>query len=346
MESSTTGGDPFRRYEAIEDAYREGRWATVLEAGTVLLRELPENGDPQEIKGLHHRLHLLMAHTLFHGYGDRDAAEDLYTLVHQSDAESALRQMAEDGLDQCHRPLSSTFVAEEEEEDMENGDLPRLFLPESDNGAADALAKPADRPKPDPVIAIHALAAPLSEPNPAVEPEPPAGAPVMRGVRRRDAGESDDPGLAMDPFRPCTDAPLPETLIVGLPVMPWLRSTEAGAEAEPAPREPLVFQEAEEEEERLSPPSAEVALAPPPTNGHSLHAGSLTLQPLIPEVVEEPELIEIHQATPSLAEEVDLVTSLGKRPSAAAPEGGQPPEATPEDDLEDLRSSLLLVRLG
>jgi hypothetical protein len=285
-----------------------------------------------------------MAHTLLHGYGDRDAAEDLYTLVHQSDAETALRQMAEDGLDQCHRPLSSTFVAEEAEEEADNGEQPRLFLPEADNEAADDLAKPADRPKPDPVIVLHELATPLPEPKPAAEPEPAEQGPVPRKAARRDAEERDEPGLAVDPFHPANASPLPETLTIGLPVMPWLTAPESPPEDELAPMD-TAAEEAEEEEEEEEAPPIEVAAVP--RNGHGAHAGPLTLQPLIPEVVEEPELIEIHQATPSLAEEVDLVPSLAEGPPEVdAPEAFHPPEATVEDDLEDLRSSLLLVKLG
>jgi hypothetical protein len=45
MERSLSNDDALRRYEAIEKAYCEGRWATVVEAGTVLLRELPQGGD-------------------------------------------------------------------------------------------------------------------------------------------------------------------------------------------------------------------------------------------------------------------------------------------------------------
>jgi hypothetical protein len=53
---------------------------------------------------------------------------------------------------------------------------------------------------------------------------------------------------------------------------------------------------------------------------------------LIPEIVEEPELIELHQADPSLAEEVE-VTWKDKRRSV-------------EGDDQDLLSGLLLVRIG
>jgi hypothetical protein len=317
MESSTTGGDPFRRYEVIEKAYCEGRWATVLEAGTGLLRELPEGGDQTEIKGLRHRMHLLMAHTLLHGYGDRDAAEDLYTLVHHSDAESSLRQIAEDGLDQCHRPLSSTFVAEEPEDDTVSEAPPRLFLPENENGTADDLARPVERAKPDPVIALHPLAAPLSASPSQPEPQPAGGAIDAPVTARRARDEDLDRGLAADPFQPTHGSARPETLTIGLPVMPWATPEESSPEEEPAP------------------PISPGPLASPPP-----------IAPLIPEVVEEPELIEIHQATPSLAEEVDVVSQREERPAAVSARNGLTAKEAVVEELEDLRSSLLIVKLG
>jgi hypothetical protein len=42
--------------------------------------------------------------------------------------------------------------------------------------------------------------------------------------------------------------------------------------------------------------------------------------PLIPEVVEEPELIEVHQADPRLAENLDVVVREAERESATSGE--------------------------
>jgi hypothetical protein len=58
------------------------------------------------------------------------------------------------------------------------------------------------------------------------------------------------------------------------------------------------------------------------------------------EVVEEPELIELHQATPSMAEEVDLQIKDDVAQDPKSPEGGEP-----EED-GDLRTGLLLVVVG
>lgn len=57
-------------------------------------------------------------------------------------------------------------------------------------------------------------------------------------------------------------------------------------------------------------------------------------------MVEEPELIEVHQATPSLAEEVDLQI----QPSTARV-GQEEPLQDPDEDGE-LRTGLLLVVMG
>jgi len=318
MESSPTiSGDPFRRYEVIEKAYCEGRWATVLEAGTLLLRELSEEGgDEGEINGLRQRMHLLMAHTLLHGYGDRDAAEDLYTVVYRSDTESSLRQMAEDGLEQCHKPLTSTFVAEEpEDNDADIQDRPRLFLPETENTALEAAVNSQNSAKADPVIVFH----PSESSPPEPEPEPVASPTLVPRAARREGEESPGSEVATDPFQPSSRrARRPETLHLGVPVMPWLTPEESPADGEPG--------------EEPSPPL-----------GRRFFSGPPTAVPLIPEVVEEPELMEVHQANPYLAEEVDLEPNFMKPQPEGAPEA---PDQPPLDLLEDLRSSLLEIKLG
>ncbi len=312
MESSLSNGEALRRYEAIEKAYCEGRWDTVLEAGTVLLRELPGDGADGEIQGVRHRMHLLMAHTLLHGYGDRDAAEDLYLLVQNSNAESSLRQMAEDGLDQCHKPLSSTFIPEETEEDEEPLGQPRLFLPDTEPSHPDDLAAAPERGG-APVIAFQRGAP--SDPSQATGPsEDEVDSPTARQEEEAPA----DPGLAADPFQPATAPSNTDTPHITVPVMPWAPPLEATVETT----------------------SDEAPVIP-----DDALATSLTLRPLIPEVVEEPELVEVHQANPALAEEVELELTSSVPPPAldGTRDGG---ESLLGDDVEDLRSSLLLFKLG
>lgn len=314
--STQTSGDPVRRYEVIEKAYCEGRWATVLEAGSLLLRELPEGEEQPDLAGLRHRMHLLMAHTLLHGYGDRDAAEDLYELVHKSDAESSLRQIAEDGLDQCHKPLSSTFVAEEADEDDEQG-RPGLFLPETEAEALEDLALSQKTAKPAPVIAFHALEPP--PPEPATEPVSVDGFNLLPRAGRREEAEPADLGLAADPFQPPRGPARPEALNIGVPVMPWVTSTESP----PADSDP---------EEAKPPPLGNETITPP-----------LSIQALVPEVVEEPELMEVHQASASLAEEVELEIAAEKPRLELVSDGFQ---TFSNEDLDDLKSFLLQVKVG
>lgn len=316
MASSTqTSGDPVRRYEVIEKAYCEGRWATVLEAGTLLLREISEGEDRPDLAGLRHRMHLLMAHTLLHGYGDRDAAEDLYELVHKSDAESSLRQIAEDGLDQCHRPLSSTFVAEEADDDDRQG-RPGLFLPETETEALEDSAMLQKPVKVAPVIAFHPLEPPPPEPVPVAETVEGFG--LLPRADSTEEAEPADPGLAADPFQPPGGPAPPQTLNIGVPVMPWVTATK-------------------------SPPDSDIEEAKPPPHGNETITPPLSIQALVPEVVEEPELMEVHQASPFLAEEVDLRVTAERLRLELVSEGFQP---FSNDDLDDLKAFLLQVKVG
>jgi hypothetical protein len=322
MESSLSGGEALRRYEAIEKAYCEGRWATVLETGTVLLRQLPEGGKDREIKGLRHRMHLLMAHTLLHGYGDRDAAEDLYRVVHDSDAESSLRQIAADGLDQCHKPLSSTFVAEEDEENEEPLGQPSLFLPETEPADPDDLGASPRLPKGATVIALH-QASPSNHPDATAKQEEATAPPPTR----QEEVAPVDLGLAADPFQPTEVRTRDNTLHITVPVMPWAASQEATEEV-PSEAEPL-----------------ETPTTPAPSSRDDALGDSLTHRPLIPDVIEEPELVEVHQANPILAEEVDLVmTASAESLELDIPWKEDDPQ--PSLNMEDLRSSLLLFKLG
>ena len=45
-----------KRYGGIENAYCQGRWAAVMENGTVLLRELLDAGGDPEVEALRHRI--------------------------------------------------------------------------------------------------------------------------------------------------------------------------------------------------------------------------------------------------------------------------------------------------
>ena len=294
-----------KRYEGIENAYCQGRWAAVMENGTVLLRELLDAGEDPEVGALRHRMQLLMAHTLLHGYGDRDAAEDLYEVVRRSDAEPTLRQMAEDGLDLCHQPLPSTLAIEEDGEDAseEAPSVPVLFLPDTEKGDEEdkAWPEPSRTRSPASQMPLQPRAMVPSE----IEPEEADAAPdpppePVGGL-----------GMATDPFgtRGATADPGSDQ---GLPVMPWLMEPSAGAIQGPGAPDGSVVGELPWMEQTIG--------------------GALTA-----DVVEEPELIELHQSTPSLAEEVDLPIR-----EEVAPDPPSPVDGAPEED-GDLRTGLLLV---
>ncbi|MCS5690939.1 hypothetical protein NZK33_02940 [Cyanobium sp. FGCU-6] len=98
------------RYAAVEAAYCDDRWQDVLDQGERLLGDLDPLDDALAT-ALRQRLQLLMAHSHLHGFGDRDAAEDLYRQVlNTANAEPALRRSAEEGLQQCNRPIVRAAV--------------------------------------------------------------------------------------------------------------------------------------------------------------------------------------------------------------------------------------------
>jgi hypothetical protein len=235
MAESAAAGDPTQLYTAIEKAYCEDRWSDVLEQGERLLARLP--GDDL---GLRQRLELLMAHTYLYGFGDRAAAAGLYRSVERSQAESALRQIAAQGLQQCDVPMQPQ---------------------------ADALPRPA-------------------EAEPLLEETGPSLHEAALALSQAELGQT----TAADP------AP------AEVPAMPWLDTQPAG---QPAPATGAAN------------PTAAVEPA------------------LIPEVIEEPELIEVHQADPNLAEELELKEPSPQRTS----------DWREDDEDPELRKGLLRVEI-
>ncbi|MEA5390242.1 hypothetical protein VB738_03100 [Cyanobium gracile UHCC 0139] len=114
---------------------------------------------------------------------------------------------------------------------------------------------------------------------------------------------------------PAFPGPVTAQSVAG-PAAPWLTTTSAAAapagDLEPAPSK--------------DGPSATSSAAP---------AAPWSEPSLIPEVVEEPELIELHQADPALADDVELSWQESTR-TAAAPM---------DKEDEELLSGLMLVRV-
>jgi hypothetical protein len=246
-------GDATERYAAIERAYCEDRWPVVIDQGGRLLSQL----DPQDL-GLRQRLQLLMAHSYLYGFGERDAAEDLYRAVLESKAEASLRRIAAQGLEQCElQPLPAGGAA---------------VGPLGSEPAAVAPVNPKDLPQP-------------------------ASAPSLKD----DGGASlHDSVQALIPVLP-GESPAPRT---SAPVMPWLETTAAAAAAASLPWEQDPGGSADE---------------PSPAPRETLE----------PEVIDEPELIEVHQADPTLAEEIELKETDGRGALPQAADSPLIPEVDP-----------------
>ncbi len=286
-----------QRYQAIEQAYCDSRWREVLREGERLLDEV-RRGDFAYAEGLEDRLQLLLGHTNLYGFGDRDAAEDHYSAVLASRADTSLRQIAQEGLDQCNLPRGAAGETSAEELEGPNA----LDGPEPPQASATPI--PLELP-------VQAAAEPLAEPlaeEPAwLQPTAMPGGAAPSGVMPAMPWQSD--GMA-------ADAPVDATTAA----TPWLIKTP-----DPAP-------------------------APDPMP-------EATLPRLQPEVLEEPEQIEVHQAIPELADELLLEPIEPIRPvelawspeepagvqAATAPLAAQPldqeplnwePEREPELGLE------------
>lgn len=86
-----------QRYEAIERVYSERQWDDVARLSEELLLELPnEPADP-----LRQRLQLLLGHTYLYGYQDRATATGFYSRVRAATQEPVLRDIADQGMEQC-----------------------------------------------------------------------------------------------------------------------------------------------------------------------------------------------------------------------------------------------------
>lgn len=88
-----------QRYAAIELAYSERLWPDVERLSAALLAELPESpADPLRL-----RLGLLLGHTRLYGWGDGGAARAHYSGVLAHSQEPTLREIAQQGLEQCQQ---------------------------------------------------------------------------------------------------------------------------------------------------------------------------------------------------------------------------------------------------
>ena len=230
MADSALSTELLERYGAIEQAYCQERWTSVIDDGQTLLGDLSRSAeDPPE--GLKERLQLLVAHAFLYGMGDRDSAEDLYQAVLRSGAEASLRQIAEQGLQQCTLPVAAPESPQDQVVD-----------PQPDSAAAPTGETPlwpeatAAEPQVDPGISSPSgSASTLQE-----ESAPPEGLRDDWGVATSQPAAGEEGALG---WLTAAATAVPQQPAAG-PVMPWLETgaavnAAAGEVVQPVPESPL-----------------------------------------------------------------------------------------------------------
>lgn len=221
MAESALTPDPLERYGAIERAYCEERWMAVIQDGQTLLVDLAHAVEaPSE--GLRERLQLLIGHAFLYGLGDRDNAEDLYQAVLRSGAESDLRQIAAQGLEQCALPTSpaqSSLLDDEEPLEPQDGSSGS-----PSGGSATGWPETTDWDTPA-VAELGPEAGSASRPEPDGQPQDGwAGATLPTGADPMPSGSS----AALSWLTP--ESPEASAAAQGggaTPVMPWLEGSAA-----------------------------------------------------------------------------------------------------------------------
>jgi len=322
--------DTAERYAAIEQAYVEDHWTTVLSKGDNLLKLLEQSDDP-EAQGLANRVRLLLGHAHLYGLSEPEVAEDYYHDVLAHQAETELRRIATEGLQQCQRPTAPRASAALEAqavpiETTAPVEPAASAAPLETVAPANAVEEPLETVAPatallEPQEAVMqaettttinpASPIPPESPAPSLETTAtttPAAAPWAEA--RAVPQEAAPTAAINDPFLSAvTAAAAAKGSIAGAAAsaaMPWLADLPEGLVIETptagAPTAPL------DETSAAAPPQP---LQP---------AGELSLIPSLEvEVVEEPELLEVVQADPKLSEEFELeLTRIRERRRAAA----------------------------
>jgi hypothetical protein len=354
--------DTAERYAAIEQAYVEDHWTTVLSKGENLLKILEQSDDP-EAQGLANRVRLLLGHAHLYGLSEPEVAEDYYRSVLAHQAETELRRIATEGLQQCQRPTA-----------------PRA------SAALEAQAVPVETTAP---VESAASAAPLETVAPAnaVEEAQETLAPATVLVEPQEAVVQAETTTTSTPASPVpaeSPAPSLESAATTTPAAaPWAEARAVPQEASPttAINDPFLtaVTAAAAAKGSIGGAAASAAMpwladlpegvvietptAAPPSTSLDAPTAARSLQPLAPagglslipslevEVVEEPELLEVVQADPNLSEELELeLTRIRERRRAAASPMASPAAAeavAPDLSQEDpvLVAGLLRVVL-
>lgn len=298
-----------KRYAAIELAYSDQNWEQSESLNQALLAELPDTpGDP-----LRQRLLLLLGHTRLYGKGDTAAAKQYYGSVLQQSEEATLREIAQQGLEQClalEQPAPAATVEGnaatpwlQGDGDTETGATRRSTAPAVAGGAAAPWLQRAATGDTSPeAIAPGSTAAPDSTA-------------ATSGIDNNNA----DPGAV--------------TAASSAPVEPVVE-TAAAAAADPTAT--------------AATPAAAAVGAPTPQQPLAGEETSLTV-----EIVEEPEQIAVAQADPRRREELDLQEPLliGTAALSTAQASEPEPPAAREEELseellQEFSRNLLRLRLG
>ncbi|MFM8278599.1 MAG: hypothetical protein ACKN89_16725 [Cyanobium sp.] len=273
---------PLHHYTAIEAAYRQGEWDTVLQQGRTLGQSLAQERGTNA-QALLQRLELMLGHTQLYGFGNIETAKAHYQALLNKPVEASLRQLAEEGLRQCNERVDLAATRSDQRE-----------TPATLDGNSDGTA---------------------------------GFGPTLQQLPLRRAAETNTPAAE-----------------------PWLAKLVA-----------------------LRSRDSEVNAEPPQTSNGSAGLQAETtliaadgepgeLETLIPDVIVEPELIELQQADPNLDDELTFrapatvqgqgMAALAEAAAAevAASGVGVAPDAAPaaasiDADL-DLLSCLRLVRLS
>lgn len=348
MADSALSTDPLERYGEIERAYCEERWTSVIDDGQALLAELSRVDAVSPPAGLRERLQLLVAHAYLYGLGDRDNAEDFYQAVLRSEAETSLRQIAEQGLQQCGLPVAPPEPREEPEPE---GPTTDPVSPQAAGLSVWQEPAPSEGPA-DPAISTESGPASTS-----VEAAPAAQSLLDSWGAAAMQAPSDESGTLS---WLTVDAPAAAQGNAASPVMPWLEAPAPAAPVAAGESSAEVSAQAVDAGQGLSPetraslqataaavlpafetpaavlePSTAVIPIPrneppqtPPAAPAVVEAGPMRREEpqaiatglsapvvderLVADVVDEPELIELHQAE-SLESDELLIAANGER---------------------------------
>ena len=336
MADSLLSKDPLERYGVIERAYCEENWSAVIHDAQALIADLERaaEGSPE---GLKERLQLLIGHSFLYGLGDRDSAEDHYQAVLHSGAEVSLRQIAEQGLQQCALPVAPPESQEVEPAEESSPSGPPSSLEAGTSGWPEtaALASPPDSTG---VSDADHASAPQEDSSPL---------PAFQDSWGSEAAslppeEASPPREAASALSWLTAEPTaaPQTLdSSALPVMPWLETDAAAATAavpavllEPAIQpEDLPLRQEEPLQpvpESLSPQEEQARM---PLMATFAEVAPVAEVPVVVPPADRPDSQEVSAAFPETA----LASSEGLEGSPASPPASAAEERLVADVVEE-----------